>query len=330
MIGPDLPANLLPQVSSSKQDEASDSEGPQPAPSIGPQIPSSIGPQISPTLPAAPRASTPPPPNIPEEEEDDDDYAPALPPELAAARAKKVHGPSFPPSVVGPTYTPYDDDDDDDVGPRPLPQGLVLEEKDGVQEFLEREERRRKNLEEENKPKAPKREEWMLVPPSSSDLLGSIDPTKLTRPRQFARTAQPSRNTDNSLWTETPAERQQRIADEVAGKRRRAVEVDVTEDVSVDARKRRRYEEEVRKGVEEHTRKVRGASLIEQHDRVTSVKEAEKVRNGDKDEPPAFWDRDRDMALGGRLMDDKTRNKFISEARGLGDRFGSGKSGGFL
>ena len=39
------------------------------------------------------------------------------------------------------------EDDDDDVGPRPLPQGVVLEEKDGVQEFLEREERRRKHLE---------------------------------------------------------------------------------------------------------------------------------------------------------------------------------------
>lgn len=111
----------------------------------------------------------------------------------------------------------------------------------------------------------------MLVPPSSSDLLGcehpgkflgvyciadpyiAIDPTKMNRPRQFARTAQPSRNTDTSLWTETPAERQQRIADEVAGKRRRAVDVDITEDAGADSRKRGRYEEEVRRGVEEHT-----------------------------------------------------------------------------
>ena len=77
-------------------------------------------------------------------------------------------------------------------------------------------------------------------------------------------------------------------------------------------------------------KKIRGASLIEQHERTTSAKEAEKARSGETDEPPAFWDRDRDMALGGRLMDDKTRNKFISEAKGLGDRFGSGKSGGFL
>lgn len=69
---------------------------------------------------------------------------------------------------------------------------------------------------------------------------------------------------------------------------------------------------------------------MKQHERTSAVKDAEKTRNGEQDELPAFWDRDRDMALGGRLMDDKTRNKFISEARGLGDRFGSGKSGGFL
>ena len=40
-----------------------------------------------------------------------------------------------------------EDEDDDDVGPRPLPAGYAVEEKDGVQEFLEREERRRKQLE---------------------------------------------------------------------------------------------------------------------------------------------------------------------------------------
>ena len=94
---------------------------------------------------------------------------------------------------------------------------------------------------------------------TQTPLLAAIDPTKLTRPRQFARTAQPSRDADTSLWTETPAERQQRIADEVAGKRRRAVDVDPTEDASADARKRRRYEEEVRRGVEEHT--VRSGAL---------------------------------------------------------------------
>jgi len=166
----------------------------------------------------------------------------------------------------------------------------------------------------------------MLVPPSSSDLLSSIDPTKLNRPRQFARSAAPSRNTDTSLWTETPAERQQRIADEVAGKRRRVTDVDaVSPEEEREIRKRRRHEEEVRRGVEEHTRKVRGGTLIDQHSRG-----AKEEKNDGEDGPPAIWDHSRDMALSGRLMDDGSREKFIREARGLGDRFGSGKSGGFL
>lgn len=47
-------------------------------------------------------------------------------------------------------------------------------------------------------------------------------------------------------------------------------------------------------------------------------------------EIPGIWDHSRDMGLGGRLMDDEKRSKMLKEAKGLGDRFGSGKGGGFL
>lgn len=51
----------------------------------------------------------------------------------------------------------------------------------------------------------------------------------------------------------------------------------------------------------------------------------------DTDEPPpVIWDHSRDMSLGGRLMDDQQRQKLLRDAKGLGDRFGTGKSGGFL
>lgn len=92
----------------------------------------------------------------------------------------------------------------------------------------------------------------------------AIDPTKLTKPRQFARTSQPSRDVDTSLWTETPAERQARVADEVSGKRRRAANADpdLTEEKQLEARKRARYEEEIRRGVDEHTVNTHSSSLI--------------------------------------------------------------------
>jgi hypothetical protein len=48
------------------------------------------------------------------------------------------------------------------------------------------------------------------------------------------------------------------------------------------------------------------------------------------EEPAAIWDHSRDMALGGRLMDEKDRRKAIQDSKGLSDRFGSGKGGSFL
>ncbi|KAJ6613964.1 hypothetical protein B0H10DRAFT_1804523, partial [Mycena sp. CBHHK59/15] len=257
---------------------------------------------------------------------DEDDYAPALPPDMIASSSKRVAGPTISP-LYSPTYNPrvqyHDpDDSDDDVGPKPLPAGVGFAERDAVKEFMATEEKRRREVEEAAKPKAPKRDEWMLVPPSSS-VLGNLDPTKL-KPRQFARTAAPSRTTDNTLWTETPAERQQRLADEVSGKKRRAANAPAAASASeeLEARKRARIDEEIRRGVEAHTRTVRGTTLVDMH--------AKSGKGDEAGEKKGIWDRDRDMALSGRLMDDDKRNKMLKEAKGLGDRFGTGKTGGFF
>ncbi|KAG6894563.1 hypothetical protein C0993_011223 [Termitomyces sp. T159_Od127] len=311
-IGPDLPPHLQQR---SEQAELV---------VVGPQIPSELLNR-----------------HADADDEDEDDYVPELPPDLktacsgtptvpAVARTvsqeeKRVSGPSLPsyPPIYDPKYhAAYnEDEDDDDVGPKPLPAGVKHAETDAVQEFMEREERRRKVAEEAGKPKVLKREEWMLVPPSSSDLLGNLDPTKL-KARQFSKSAGPvSNKIDNSLWTETPAERQQRLADEVSGKKRRAVDNQV--DADGDDSKRRKVDEEIiRKGVEDYTQKLRGPSLLAQHGASGTPDTKEK--------DDRIWDHSRDMSIGGRLMDDSKRAKLIHEARGLGDRFGTGKNGGFL
>ncbi|KAJ7174518.1 hypothetical protein C8R46DRAFT_1252116 [Mycena filopes] len=261
----------------------------------------------------------PVPPKVDGSDSDsDNDYGPALPPDM--------RGPPCRRRTYSPTYdrrVQYHDpnDSDDDVGPRPLPAGVGFAEQDAAKEFMAKEEKRRKEAEDAAKPKAPKRDEWMLVPPTSS-VLGNLDPTKL-KPRQFARTSAAPRGADNTLWTETPAERQQRLADEVSGKKRRAANsgdaVSPAEELAT--RKRQRIDEELRRGVEEHTRKVRGSALVDMHARAGMGEE--------KDETKGIWDRDRDMALSGRLMDEDRRNKMLQEAKGLGDRFGTGTTGGF-
>jgi hypothetical protein len=156
-IGPELPPHLARPSSSREDEDDSDEDGPQPAsasaPNIGPSIPTSIGPHIPTVLsdqkeisPAHVDVNTPQ-----DEDEDEDDYAPALPPDLIASRsteAKRVIGPSLP---GRPGYNAYESDDDDDVGPMPAPAGANsnYESQDGVKEFIEREERRRKQAEVE-------------------------------------------------------------------------------------------------------------------------------------------------------------------------------------
>ena len=89
------------------------------------------------------------------EEGEEDDYTPALPPDLVAARSshptttsipstkpKSVVGPALPPSLARSREAEDEEDSDDDYGPQPLPAGIVLEENEGVREFLEKEERK--------------------------------------------------------------------------------------------------------------------------------------------------------------------------------------------
>lgn len=239
-------------------------------------------------------------------------------------------GPALP--TYGPTYNAAtysrlqaddEDDSDEDVGPKPLPAGMRHEERSAVDEFIEREERRRKQLEEANKPKAPQREEWMLVPPSHSDLLGKLDPSKMKKARQFSKSTAEPRSNDTSLWTETPAERQKRLEDETLGRKKRALDPTPVDD-DPESKRRKKEEARIRKGVEDYTRKQRGGALVEQH--ASSMAD----KKDDSDEPPVIWDHARDMAIGGRLMDDGKRKQMLQEAKGLDSRFSSGKSGGFL
>jgi len=84
----------------------------------------------------------------------------------------------------------------------------------------------------------------------------ALDPTKLNKPRQFSRSTAPAKVIDNTLWTETPAERQQRLADEVMGRKRRVENADPEQgdaDAKDDATKRRKRDAELQRQVDEHT-----------------------------------------------------------------------------
>jgi hypothetical protein len=125
MIGPSVPAHLL-----KRRDDEDEMPEPSTSKSIGPQLP--------------PSASQ----DDQEEEEDEDAWAPALPPDLEPAPVRVI-GPSMPASIPlsSPAQKQYDFDDD--YGPMPLPVGSRASDDagSGVREFIEREERRKKEIE---------------------------------------------------------------------------------------------------------------------------------------------------------------------------------------
>ncbi|GAA5963401.1 hypothetical protein JCM3765_003056 [Sporobolomyces pararoseus] len=290
-----------------------------------------------------------------EEGDSDSDYTPDLPPELLKARnqpssssastSKVIAGPQLPPHLIGSRPPLAQDsksdseEEEEDFGPGPLPPpasssiptNSYHDMNEGTRDFLEREERQRERerIEKENSSnKKLQREEWMLVPPKEMDLMSSMDPTKLkSRSFQSGPKAQKSTRPGGmgddgpNLWTETPAERQQRLQDEALGKKRKAENANPEElEDTEETRRKRARDRRLKEEVERHNSKSRKESLVDQHEKKKS-----KSRGGkDKEkEEPQGWDRDRDMSIGGRLIDDGKRKQMIKDAKGLGGRFGS-------
>ena len=132
--GPQIPTHLMQSTVNIYDEDDNDNDGSRPAITIGPSIPAQFL-------------------KVPESQMDDDDNdadgGPNLPPHLLKElpTGRRLVGPTFP--SYAPTYDPTtyhddEDDDDDDFGPKPLPAGMRHQQTDAVQEFIEREEKRRK------------------------------------------------------------------------------------------------------------------------------------------------------------------------------------------
>ncbi|KAK4056988.1 hypothetical protein OIO90_001888 [Microbotryomycetes sp. JL221] len=352
-IGPELPPELAAQLGRSAQqvNHDDDHHDDDRSARIGPEAPAAAS-SVPHEGPVAPDTDS------------DDDFGPALPPDMMQARQQPLTsvqedsgrlsvvagramphsssargsalGPSLPPSTSHssrketPLSNMYSEDSDDDYGPGPMPMapGQAIDDNDGARQFREREQRLADKARREAEDKAkPKREEWMLVPPKELDLMKSLDPTKL-KGRGFSQKATSDKPKSNQegidLWTETPQQRAQRLEDEALGKRKKAVQSRTGGGESVpetdEERRKRKRDERLKREVEEYNQSSRKDTLLDQH---SKSKKAKKDR-GEQEEPVAFWDRDRDMAVGGRLMDDGKRRDVIRNAKELGGRFGGG------
>jgi hypothetical protein len=137
-IGPEIPAHLLQRrATPPPQEEQQGGEG----------HPSDATARLGPPIPNLESQRTPAVDAHADDSDGSDDYTPALPPELLAARSA---APQQRKPVLGPTLPPqagvYGSDEEEEIGPRP-PSGVSSAREDGVRQFLESEERRRKLLE---------------------------------------------------------------------------------------------------------------------------------------------------------------------------------------
>ena len=231
---------------------------------------------------------------------------------------RRVIGPAAPPASLSerPANRPESDgessDSDDDFGPSlPPPPGSISQETERKrQEALAEEEAAREAS------KKPQREEWMLLPPKQDDWSARADPTKLKN-RKFitgkgSKAPAQKGGGENTLWTETPEQKRQRLEDEVMGVKKPA-------QLGPENKKDKWKEEEAReteKRIREYNEKNRNTSLYNEH-KIAGPKEKE-------DDPSArAFDKEKDMGMGMKIGHAQKR-ELLNKAKDFGSRFEKG------
>ncbi|BCS18991.1 GPALPP motifs-containing protein 1 [Aspergillus puulaauensis] len=248
--------------------------------------------------------------------------------ENTADKRRKVIGPSLPPPTSNNDSDNSDSDsdsDDDDFGPSlPPPEGSIPQ---AQQQPSTQSTTPPLNAEkgQEEKP-APKRDAWMLAPPTGDSDRSRVDPTKL-RNRKFqsgprAGNAPAGGGGVDSSWTETPEEKMRRLQDQAMG-----ISVPGAGGVSsagpgADDKTAQAMREKVQR-YNERVRKDEAGSLVEEKKR----KEKEKGKDGEEEEDDPSkraFDREKDMALSSKLTHAQ-RREMMSKAADFGSRFSKGK-----
>ncbi|PMD61519.1 uncharacterized protein K444DRAFT_628545 [Hyaloscypha bicolor E] len=362
-VGPELPPHLVKRKRSIDDDEHPNSpphkvQAATAPRTLGPTLPpsknpdeldvddsskSDYGPSVPATKftrPASPpkRVLGPTPPSQAKNPEEldieassEDDYGPFLQPTSGPPKPtskpspapKRILGPAPPPAPLTerPPNPPdsnsnSDSDSDDDYGPSlPPPAGSAAEAS-----LFATQQQERLEAAATTASAKPQRAEWMLVPPTDSDWTSRVDPTKLKN-RKFQSGKGAKAPTEKSgisaIWTETPEQKRQRLADEVLGRAEVAT--------SSRTKKERpegesREDEATSRRIREYNEKMRGKSLYEER---RERKENDGTKEEEDDPSKRGFDREKDMALGGRMGHGEKR-EMLAKAKDFGSRFQKG------
>lgn len=329
----------------------------RPAPAIGPSLPPTVN--SKPASPAADKKrsigpSLPPttaPTNddeIPLDSDSDDAAGPAPPTKTGPAPPpKRVLGPAPPPAPLSerpPTDPDSSSDDEDDWGPS-LPGSSSASRAAAAAATAAA-----LSSASRAEPAAPKRDDWMLAPPTSSGYRAP-DPTKL-KSRKFA--SGPRAATEgkpgggvSSIWTETPEEKARRLANAVLG-REDPNNPHPQQSAAAGPRPDARAGQDDAR-IRSYTEQTRGKSLVEQHQaaRAAGKKSSSSTSSApgkgdsarwgskagaatggddeDEDDPSKrAFDWEKDMKVGGQISGAQ-RKELLNRAANFGGRFQSGK-----
>ncbi|KUJ24298.1 uncharacterized protein LY89DRAFT_679461 [Mollisia scopiformis] len=332
-VGPSLPTQAAgPTLPPSKNPDGlnvEDSSDDDYGPSLGPSKPSTKAPSPPPKRvlgPTPPPTTNPDELNLDDDDSSDDGYGPSVPTsEPKSAAPKRVLGPALPPAPLSerPSHPANPDDSssdsDSDYGPS-LPPAPGSAAETALLQQKQQEAAHASSLAQAGPPK-PQRDDWMLVPPSDSDWSTRVDPTKLKN-RKFASgkgaKAPAEKSGISAIWTETPEQKRQRLADEVLGRS------SSSSSSKMASSKQPRSEEEVatERRIREYNERNRGKSLLDVR---RDEQERGRVEKEEEDDPSKRgFDREKDMALGGRMGHVK-KKEMLERAADFGTRFQRGK-----
>ncbi|KAI0872649.1 hypothetical protein GGS24DRAFT_430490 [Hypoxylon argillaceum] len=336
-IGPSLPSPIGPtpplatsagpsRPSKNAKRAKSESEDGQPIGPLGPLPPpttmNTTKRSIGPALPSTLTDEIP----LDSEDEDEDDVGPP-PPE-----PKRIHGPAPPPAALSerpPAPTDSDSDSDDDYGP-------------ALASSTSHQQRQARALEaaaaaEAATAKAPRRDDWMLAPPSAGGYRAA-DPTKL-KARRFnsgprASASEPGGEI-SSIWTETPEEKRKRLENAVLGRAAPGSGGPSHGPNSAHPRAKTKEDAEQAARIQSFTEATRGRSLYEEHQEARSRAGGGQAAGGgaskkswvdEEDDDPSkrAFDKEKDMKLGGRIGASQ-RRELLNKAADFGGRFAKGK-----
>lgn len=287
-IGPALPPHLAKKLNSSRDDEDEDEKD--------------------------------------EEEKSDSDeeesYGPALPPGFQSISTEAVSKPRIigpmrpqfdttrPPPVTSNAQGRSDDDSDDDIiGPRPPSSADIEVGLERTKMDIEARSQSKKDQMSGKKDAKPKRDSWMTeLPPDLSKNFG-------LGPRKFRSRA--IELGDQSVWTDTPADKARKAKEGNKGSKRSATEEEPLRTPWELARDR-----EMTNQVENHNKRHRGESLMGIHS-----KKLEKQKEREKDKPVERRPFDREKDLNLPTMTDGQKKSIIRKSKELGSRFHHAQSG---